>query len=240
MSPDELFESNKKLVFFVVNRMISNNSNNNEVSIIDRDDMEQMGMIGLWKASEKFDQSLGYTFSTYAIPAISGEIINSVRENHGSIRVPRKCKQASKVIAKKLADGEELPTIEEIQKEFNLSKPDSVIALELLEIKLISTEIPVAQTGNNRALYLSDIIADEKSNFEENIIKNEQVKEAFSILTDREKEIFYLTIREVTQKEIAQKMGISQVQVSRIYRKAIQKAKKHYEVINNENKLQLT
>lgn len=238
MSPDELFESNKKLVFFVVSRMLNNSSNINDVGVIDREDMEQMGMIGLWKASKNFDSSTGFKFSTYAVPAITGEIINSVRENHGSIKVPRKAKQASKVIAKRIQDGEELPTVQDIYKEFELSLSDSRIALELLEIKLISTEIPVKAYGNNRDMYLSDIIADENAYFEEKIIKNEELKEVLSILDGRERQIFYYTMAEVTQKEIAKKLGISQVQVSRIYRRAINKAKKYYEVLNNENQPQ--
>jgi RNA polymerase sporulation-specific sigma factor len=236
LTPSELFEKNKKLVFMVVNRM--KYTSRNDINVIDTEDMEQMGLIGLWKASEKFDPNKKMKFSTYAVPTIHGEITNALRDSYGHIKVPRPCKQMAKKLIKKRENGEATPTIDSVIEEFGCTYEDAQLTIDMLSLSIVSTELPATKSQSGRELYISEILADDNSNFEDKLILSEQVKEILSLVNEVEKNVLILTMNEKRQAEIAKELGISQAHVSRIYKRAIKKIQTHYEVSANENEPQ--
>lgn len=237
MDTDLLFEENKKLVYFAI-RKICANYPSSKLNWIEKEDMEQIGFIGLWKACTRFDSSLNIKFSTYAIPTIIGEMLKEIRDRSGLIKIPRHAKLITKILLKRRNNGEETPTVLQIKKEFNCSHNTAEIALNLMDIGFVSLDAPCPQ-GDGSTIFLSEILPDDNSNFIESIIKNEELKERLSILDEREKKIIYMSMDEKTQKEIAKVVGLSQVQVSRILKKALIKIQKAYGVDAYENKSQL-
>jgi RNA polymerase sporulation-specific sigma factor len=191
------------------------------------DDLFQIGSIGLLKAISKFDTSYDVKFSTYAVPMIAGEIKRFLRDD-GIIKVSRSLKQtANKVrytqenLTKTL--GRE-PTIQEIAEELNIDKEEIVMALE-------STYHPdylydVVHQNEGSPLYVIDKISLNDGS-EEDIIDNIMLKEILSQLKDRDRQVIVLRyFKDKTQVEVAELLGISQVQVSRIEKRIIEEMKK--------------
>jgi len=189
----------------------------------DRDDIFQLGCIGLVKAIDKFDPSYGVRFSTYAVPMIIGEIKRFLRDD-GIIKVSRSLKQtATKVkitkesLSKKL--GRE-PTIQEISKELKIPKEDIILALE-------SNMHPdylydVIHHDDGSPIHLIDKITQDNSDDHQSLIDHIALKEALNKLKPRERQIIILRyFQDKTQSDIAEKLGISQVQVSRIEKKVL-------------------
>jgi RNA polymerase sigma factor (sigma-70 family) len=225
---NELFEKNKKLVFFSARRIKSlYNLRRNDLEF---DDIIQVGYIGLWKACKGFKPELNLKFSTYAVKVIIGEILNENRGKIFGFRIPRESKTISKIIAKRLDEGENWPSIKEVQDEFNCSKDHARIAIEILKLKMESIYKPI----NDNGLILQDAIKDEFC-FEKKLLLNEDLNERFSILSSTEKRILkYYFANEYSQMEISKLVGLSQPHVSRIYKKALEKMR-NYEVEDYEN-----
>lgn len=192
----------------------------------DMEDLFQIGSIGLLKAIDKFDISFDVKFSTYAVPMIAGEIKRFLRDD-GIIKVSRSLKQtANKVkytqenLAKIL--GRE-PTIQEIADELNIDKEEIAMALE-------STYQPdylydVIHHDEGSPLHVIDKISLEESE-DEDIIDNILLKEMLSQLKERDRQVIVLRyFKDKTQVEVAEILGISQVQVSRIEKKIIEEMK---------------
>ena len=238
MNPNERFEVSKGLVYFAVNRLTNTYSASLSINTLEKEDAIQLGYIGLWKACQKFDESKGFKFSTYAIPAITGEIINTYRESFGTIKMPRRCKIAAKKISQRTREGGATPTIKEIQEEFEFSQEDARITLEITELRVLSADAPIVSGKTNRDLFLSDIVEDPNAFFEEAIIRSDELRERIALLDERERKIFALMFNGKTQAEIGKVIGLSQVQVSRIYKKALEKIRKYNEVTANENEPQ--
>ncbi len=190
----------------------------------ERDDIFQLGCIGLIKAIHKFDSTYGVRFSTYAVPMIIGEIKRFLRDD-GIIKVSRSLKQtATKVKITKEALSKKLgrePTIHEIADELKLDKEEIVLALE-------SSAQPdylydVIHQNDGSPIYLIDKISEAKSSDNEKIIDKIALKEALGKLKPRERQIIVLRyFKDKTQSEIAKGLGISQVQVSRIEKKVLE------------------
>jgi RNA polymerase sporulation-specific sigma factor len=210
-----LVEENIGLIWSVVKRF-SNRG-------YELDDLFQVGSIGLLKAIEKFDLSYQVKLSTYAVPMIMGEIKRFIRDD-GMIKVSRSYKE----IAIKSRRGREFlckkngrePTIEEIAKEIDVKVEEIVIALESCsEVESLHKTI---YQGDGNPIFLLDKVMhkDDESSL---VVDNLALKEIISDLPDKEKEIIYLRyFQDKTQTEIAKKIGISQVQVSRIEKKILQ------------------
>lgn len=235
MNSYELFENNKKLVFYVIKKLRHNYQKDH--AIVELDDMVQVGYIGLWKAAQRFDESKDFKFATYAVPTIMGEILKEIRDKSGLFKVPRESKLIFKKIAKKRDNGEGIPTPEEVQEEFSCSLDTARVAIELLFLSVSSLSTPVT-VGERKDVYIEDMIEDVSANFQDGVFKEEAFKERMSLLNDREKFIIFQTLNGVKQMDISKKMGISQVQVSRIFRKALKKIEEYNEVIANENEPQ--
>ena len=207
-------EGNLRLVLSVIKRFSSSNEN--------VDDLFQIGCVGLIKAIDNFDSSLQVKFSTYAVPMIIGEIRRFLRDN-SSIRVSRSLKDtaykaiyARETLTRKYAKE---PTLEEIAKEVGISKEDIVYAMDAIQNPMSLYE-PIFTDGGD-TLYVMDQISDKK-NKEDTWIEHLSLSEAMKKLNAREHEIISLRFFEgKTQMEVADMIGISQAQVSRLEKNAL-------------------
>lgn len=216
----EYIKGNLRLVLSVIKRFHSSTEN--------VDDLFQIGCIGLIKAIDNFDCSLNVKFSTYAVPMIIGEIRRYLRDSN-SIRVSRSLKDtAYKAIYAKenlMRKNSQEPTINEISQEIGISQEDIVYALDAIQSPMSLYE-PIYTDGGD-TLYVMDQISDKK-NKEEVWVEHISLSEAMKKLTEREHEIITLRFFEgKTQMEVADKIGISQAQVSRLEKNAL-KTMKNY------------
>ena len=207
-------KGNLRLVLSVIRRFQNSSEN--------ADDLFQIGCIGLIKAIDNFDTTLQVKFSTYAVPMIIGEIRRYLRDNN-SIRVSRSLRDiAYKAIYTRenyMKQHLKEPTVTEIAQETGIPKEDIVFALDAIQSPL-SLYDPVYTDGGD-ALYVMDQISDKK-NKEERWIENLALREAMQRLNSREKHIIELRFYEgKTQMEVAQEIGISQAQVSRLEKNAL-------------------
>lgn len=217
LAKDEFIKGNLRLVLSIVQRFVGRGE-----SI---DDLFQVGCIGLIKSAENFDVSLGLKFSTYGVPMILGEIRRYLRDNN-MLRVSRSLRDvAYKSLAVKerlTAKNSKEPTIEEIASELNVSKEDVVMALESV-IDPVSLFEPVYSEGTD-SIYVMDQLSD--GNSDNNWLDEIVIKEAISALPDREKQIIALRFLDgKTQMEVAKEVGISQAQVSRLEKGALERIK---------------
>ena len=214
---EELINGNLKLVLSVIQRF----TNRGEPL----DDLFQVGCIGLIKAIDNFNLNLDVRFSTYAVPMIIGEVRRYLRDNN-SVRVSRSMRDtAYKAIQAKEKLSNELdrdPTIEEIAKELDMKKESVVIALEAI-VEPVSLYEPVYSDGGD-AIYVMDQIGDK--NTADSWMDEILLKDSIRKLSDREKRILNLRFMlGKTQTEVAEEVGISQAQVSRLEKGALKKIK---------------
>ena len=207
-------KGNLRLVLSVIRRFQNSNEN--------ADDLFQIGCIGLMKAIDNFDASLNVRFSTYAVPMIIGEIRRYLRDNN-SIRVSRSLRDiAYKAIYTRETYMKQYlkePTVTEIAQEIGIEKEMIVYALDAIQ-NPVSLFEPVYTEGGD-TLYVMDQISDTK-NKEDRWIEDLSLREAMKRLSKREKHIIELRFYEgKTQMEVAQEIGISQAQVSRLEKNAL-------------------
>jgi RNA polymerase sporulation-specific sigma factor len=217
---DEFIQGNLRLVLSIIQRF--NNRGENA------DDLFQVGCIGLIKALDNFDLSHNVKFSTYAVPMIIGEIRRYLRDNN-SIRVSRSLRdiayKAMLTREKLINQNSREPTINEIAKELDIPSQDVATSLDAVS-EPISLFDPVFNNGNE-TVFVMDQVKDEK-NTDENWLENIALKEAMKNLTDREKLILSLRFYNgKTQMEVAEDIGISQAQVSRLEKSAISNMRKN-------------
>ena len=217
---EKFIKGNLRLVLSIIQRFSSSGEN--------IDDLFQIGCIGLMKAIDHFDVTLNVKFSTYAVPMIIGEIRRYLRDNN-SIRVSRSIRDtAYKAIYTKelmMKDNDKEPTVEEIAAKLELAPEDIVFALDAIQSPVSLYEPVYAESGDT--LYIMDQISDKK-NKEDNWIEEISLKAAIDRLSQREHRIIQLRYFEgKTQMEVADEIHISQAQVSRLEKKALQ-SMKHY------------
>ena len=186
------------------------------------DDLFQIGCIGLIKAIDNFDTTLNVKFSTYAVPMIIGEIRRYLRDNN-SIRVSRSLRDIAyrAIYAKEtyMKNNLKEPTIAEIANEIGIEKETIVYAMDAIQ-NPVSLFEPVYTEGGD-TLYVMDQISDKK-NREENWVEHLSLSDALKKLNAREHEIISLRFFEgKTQMEVAELIGISQAQVSRLEKNAL-------------------
>lgn len=213
-------KGNLRLVLSVIKRFQNSSEN--------ADDLFQIGCIGLIKAIDNFDTTLNVKFSTYAVPMIIGEIRRYLRDNN-AIRVSRSLRDiAYKAIYAKehyMKENLKEPTIQEIASEIGIEKEMIVYAMDAIQ-NPISLFEPVYTEGGD-TLYVMDQISDKK-NKEEHWLENLSLQEALNRLGNRERNIIELRFYEgKTQMEVADEIGISQAQVSRLEKNAL-KSMKNY------------
>ena len=211
---EDYIKGNLRLVLSVIQRFSGNNEN--------VDDLFQIGCIGLIKAIDNFDITQNVRFSTYAVPMILGEVRRYLRDNN-SIRVSRSLRDtAYKAIYARenlMKKNMKEPTIMEIADEVGLSKEEITYAMDAIQTPMSLYE-PVYTDGGD-PLYVMDQISDKK-NREENWIEQLSLNEAMKRLPDRERNIIRMRFYEGrTQTEVAEEVGISQAQVSRLEKNAL-------------------
>ncbi len=215
---DELVNGNLKLVLSVVQRFTGRGEN--------LDDLFQVGCIGLIKAIDNFDTSHGVRFSTYAVPMIIGEIRRYLRDNN-AVRVSRSIKdtayRAMQAKEKLLIKLQREPTVEEIAAELEITKEEAVIALESI-VEPLSLNEPVYSDGGD-TIYVLDQVGD--GNDDRNWLEEISFKQAIGELSERERNILSMRfMMGKTQMEVAADIGISQAQVSRLEKNALDRIKK--------------
>lgn len=215
---EKLISGNLRLVLSVLQKFIGRGEN--------PDDLFQVGCIGLMKAIDNFDISQNVRFSTYAVPMISGELRRYLRDNN-PIRVSRslrdlayKAMQAKEALQKQY---QKEPTVDQIAKYIDVDRSDVVVALESISDPISLYEPVYSDSGDT--LYVLDQVGD-KSN-DESWLDEISLKEAISMLLPREKKILFLRFfKGQTQVEVANSIGISQAQVSRLEKGALDRIKK--------------
>ncbi len=215
---NEMISGNLRLVLSVIQRFGNRGEN--------PDDLFQVGCIGLIKAIDNFDCDKDVRFSTYGVPMIIGEIRRYLRD-YNSVRVSRSMRdtayRAMQIKEQLTTLNNREPTIEEIARELDIPKETVVIALEAI-VEPISLYEPVFSDGTD-TIYVMDQLGD--SNDENAWLDTIALKEAIRSLAPREKKILALRFfKGKTQMEVAEEIGISQAQVSRTEKSALEKIKK--------------
>lgn len=218
---EKFINGNLRLVLSVIQRFNGRGEN--------IDDLFQVGCVGLIKAIDNFDITLNVQFSTYAVPMIIGEIRRHLRDNN-PIRVSRSMRdlayKALQAKEKLLKETQKEPTIEQIAKELGVDKEEIVISLDSIQDP-VSLQEPVYNDGAE-SIYLMDQVKDSK-NTDELWTENLSLAEAMKKLNSREKAIISRRFFDGrTQMEVAEEIGISQAQVSRLEKSAIDRIKKLY------------
>ena len=218
---DKFVNGNLRLVLSVIKRFYGRGEN--------LDDLFQVGCVGLIKSIDNFDLSQNVQFSTYAVPMIIGEIRRYLRDNN-PIRVSRSVRDlAYKALSVKetiMKETQKEPTIEEIAKELNIDKEEIAFSLDAIQ-EPVSLQEPVYGDGSEN-LYVMDQVKDKK-NTDEYWAESITVSEAMKKLNDKEKMIVSKRFFEGrTQMEVADEIGISQAQVSRLEKSAINHIKRMY------------
>jgi RNA polymerase sporulation-specific sigma factor len=216
----KLIEGNLRLVLSVIQKFTGRGEN--------VDDLFQVGCIGLIKAIDNFDISQPVRFSTYGVPMIIGEIRRYLRDN-SAIRVSRSMRDtAYKVLQARdrlVAGNQREPTVEQIAKELGIPREDVVFAMDAI-VDPVSLYEPVYSDGGD-AICVMDQVSDVR-NTDENWIDRIALKEAVRKLDNRERRILSLRFYEgKTQMEVSAEVGISQAQVSRLEKGAINTIRKN-------------
>lgn len=217
---DEFIKGNLKLVLSVIKRF------NNRGEFVD--DLFQVGCIGLMKSIDNFDLGQNVKFSTYAVPMIIGEIRRYLRDNN-SIRVSRSLRDiAYKALQVKdilITKNAKEPSVTEIARELNLPREDVVFALDAIQDPISLFE-PIYHDGGD-AIFVMDQVSDDK-NIDDNWLEGIALREALCKLNSRERLILSLRFYHGrTQMEVADEIGISQAQVSRLEKTALNHMKKY-------------
>jgi RNA polymerase sporulation-specific sigma factor len=217
---EEFIQGNLRLVLSVIKRF------NNRGEPLD--DLFQVGCIGLMKAIDNFDLSHNVKFSTYAVPMIIGEIRRHLRDNN-AIRVSRSLRdiayKALQVRNALAADNAAEPSVADIAQKMELPEEDVVFALDAIQDPVSLFE-PIYQDGGD-AIYVMDQVRDERSD-DSSWLEVLALQEAMVKLSEREKHILFLRFfRGRTQVEVADEIGISQAQVSRLEKTALRNMRKH-------------
>ena len=215
---EKFIVGNMRLVLSLVRRFWAKNAN--------ADDVFQAGCVGLIKAIDNFDTSLQVKFSTYAVPMIAGELRRHLRDN-SPVRVSRSLRdlafKAMQSKEKLTASMQREPTVSEIASDINAPLTDVVMALESITDPLSLYEPVFSDSGDD--LYVLDQISDKTD--DQGWLDELSLKEAVKNLCDREKNILYMRyLKGKTQVEVAKQIGISQAQVSRLEKGALDTIKK--------------
>lgn len=218
---DILVEKNMGLVHSIARRFQNRG--------VEMEDLVQIGSIGLLKAIDKFDLNYEVRFSTYAVPMITGEIKRFLRDD-GMVKVSRSLKEeAARIYAvREVFMGEQgrEPTLEELAEELQLTREEVILAMESAA-QIESLQKTIYQSDG------SDIALEDKLPFEKNqqeeVLDRMLLEQMLGSLNTEERELIYLRFfKERTQSNIAKKMGMSQVQVSRMEKKILRRMREAY------------
>lgn len=211
---EKLIKENSPLIKSLIKRYLNKG--------IEYDDLYQLGCLGFIKAIYNFSETFNTKFSTYVVPMVIGEIKRFMRDD-GAIKVSRAIKTQNIKINRFLEEfyskNYRKPTFEEISKEFNMDIADVVFTMDSAKMP-ISIYTP-SQDEENRNIFLLDKYVEDRS---DDMVDNIVLKNILKNLCERDKQIIILRFfRDKTQSEIAKLLGVSQVQVSRLENKILEK-----------------
>lgn len=214
--PEEFIEKNLKLVTFCLKKMLRRIHSHPSMEF---DDAFSVGSIGLLKAYRTFDPTLyPVKFSTYAVPTILGEVSRALRDTNSLIKFPRSVKDnAAKILMEDMVEE----SVECIQEKLGMSRKEVVEAFDLLSShQILSINQPVKQTR-----YDSPVLIEDTMGYEVEYNENITVAEILGCLKEKEKQVVLLIVEGYEQKVIANKVGVSQAQISRLLKSASVKIK---------------
>nr|MBP3598751.1 SigB/SigF/SigG family RNA polymerase sigma factor [Eubacterium sp.] len=219
LARDQVIQNNMGLVYSIVSRYVGRGYDGEELS--------QIGAIGLIKAVDKFDTSFDVRFSTYAVPMISGEIKRFLRDD-GMVKVSRSIKEngwkIKRAVEKLSQQLDREPSIEELAAATEIAMEDIVIALEAnSEVESLHRTVSFA---DGKEVALEEKIP-EKTDWNENLLNRMMIEQLMVFLDEKEKKLIHMRYyEEKTQREIAEILGISQVQVSRLEKRILENMRK--------------
>ncbi|WP_209125112.1 RNA polymerase sigma factor SigB [Alkalihalobacillus sp. BA299] len=203
------------------------------------EDLFQVGMLGLLGAIRRFDVSVGKSFESFAIPTVIGEIKRYIRDKTWSVHVPRRIKELGPKI-KKAVDQltnelQRSPKVEEIAELLNVSVEEVLEAMEMgRSYQALSVDRPLEADQEGGESTLLDLVGRKEKGYEQTD-QRMLLEKVFSVLSERERNILQLTYYEnLSQKETGERLGISQMHVSRLLRRALQKLREAIHVKSTE------
>ncbi|WP_062350882.1 RNA polymerase sigma factor SigB [Bacillus kwashiorkori] len=194
------------------------------------DDIYQVGMLGLLGAIRRFDDNYGKSFEAFAVPTIIGEIKRFLRDKTWSVHVPRRIKELGPKIKSTVetlsVELSRSPTIPEIAKKLAVSEEEVLEAMEIgKSYRALSVDHALEADSEGGTITILDIVGMEDVGYEK-VDQRLALEKVLHILNEKEKQVIYYTfIENMSQKECGEKLGISQMHVSRIQRRAIKKLK---------------
>lgn len=193
---------------------------------VDYDDLYQLGCVGFLKAIKNFDEKFGVVFSTYAVPMIIGEVKRFLRDD-GTIKVSRMIKSQAilinRYIQSRNAENGETPTLDEISAALNMEREDVVLALDSAKMPL-SLSGTIDDGSDDKKVELVDKLPSNER--EDDMVDKILLRSMIEKLPERERKVIIMRYyRDNTQSEIAEALGVSQVQISRIENKIIKQFK---------------
>ncbi|HEU5140726.1 MAG TPA: RNA polymerase sigma factor SigB [Bacillales bacterium] len=203
------------------------------------DDLVQVGMIGLLAALRRFDLSYGRSFESFAVPTIIGEIKRFIRDKTWSVHVPRRIKELGPRIKKAVDEltneYHRSPKVEEIAEYLDVNEEEVLETMEMgKSYQALSVDSSIEADQEGSTVTLLDLVADDDNDFEQ-MDRKLLLEKAFSVLSEREQEILQCTYFEnLSQKETGDRLDISQMHVSRLQRRALQKLREAIRVEPSE------
>lgn len=198
------------------------------------EDLAQVGMIGLLMAAERFDAEFGKTFEAFAIPTIIGEIKRYIRDKTWSVHVPRRIKELGPKINRAVEtltnDLQRSPTVQDIASYLEVTEEEVLETMEMTKsYRALSVDYKHESDGEGNTVSILDLVGLEDEYYEK-VDLHMMLEKIFPVLDKREQEILKLIFFEnLSQKEVGELLGISQMHVSRLQRKALKKLKDELE-----------
>ncbi|WP_124726472.1 RNA polymerase sigma factor SigB [Staphylospora marina] len=195
------------------------------------EDLVQVGMIGLIASIKRFDPTIGRSFESFAVPTIVGEIKRHIRDKTWSVHVPRRIKELGPRIKKAVEDLttrlQRSPRVDEIARYLGVSEEDVLETMEMgRSYNAVSVDSPIEAGTDGSQVTLLDLVGQEDEGYDR-VDRRLLLEKAFHVLNDREKEILRMTFFEnLSQKQAGDRLGISQMHVSRLQRRALEKMRK--------------
>ncbi len=192
------------------------------------EDLEQVGMIGLIASLKRFDLSMGRSFESFAVPTIVGEIKRHMRDKTWSVHVPRRIKELGPRIKKAVEElttkFQRSPCVSEIAEYLGVSQEEVLETMEMgRSYHAVSVDNPIEASSDGSQVTLLDLVGSEDKEYDQ-IDRKLLLDKVFSVLSKREQEVLKLTFFEnLSQKQAGDQLGISQMHVSRLQRRALQK-----------------
>lgn len=203
---------------------------------MNREDLAQVGMIGLINAAQRFDKDYGSSFEAYAIPTIEGEIKRYIRDKTWSVRVPRRIKELGPKIQKAIEeltmDLQRSPNKEEVANHLNVTEEELGEAMKMSSnYKSLSVDFKYNQLSDEKLYTLLDVLGVREKHYD--LVEKKMLLESvFTTLSEREQKILkYVFYKRLTQSEVGDMLNISQMHVSRLQKEALLKLRRELERI---------